>query len=162
MEKKEIQVRDTREILKLLKEHKPVVSYYTIHQNSDGYSQTNEEQGKLIKNSVFAIEEDRMGNIWVGYWKKGIAKITFDKQSETYTSINYQNEFNNINSLSNNFVRDILEDSNGDIWVGTIRGLNKLKQDDAGNIAFTSYLNDSENKNHDITWCSLGTNNYIY
>jgi len=113
-----------------------------------------DKQGKLIKNSVFAIEEDRMGNIWVGYWKKGIAKITFDKQSETYTSVNYQNEFNNTNSLSNNFVRDILEDSNGDIWVGTIRGLNKLKQDDAGNIAFTSYLNDSENKN------SL-SNNYV-
>ena len=135
------------------------LSKITFKNNSETFdiqkfNDIKDKQGKLIKNSVFAIEEDGMGNIWVGYWKKGIAKITFDKQSETYTSINYQNEFNNINSLSNNFVRDILEDSNGDIWVGTIRGLNKLKQDDAGNIAFTSYLNDSENKN------SL-SNNYV-
>ena len=135
------------------------LSKITFKNNSETFdiqkfNNIKDKQGKLIKNSVFAIEEDGMGNIWVGYWKKGIAKITFDKQSETYTSINYQNEFNNINSLSNNFVRDILEDSNGDIWVGTIRGLNKLKQDDAGNIAFTSYLNDSENKN------SL-SNNYV-
>ena len=111
-------------------------------------------EGNLIESPVFAIEEDRKGNIWIGYWKKGITKITFDKERETYTSVNYQNEFNNTNSLSNNFVRDILEDSNGNIWVGTIRGLNKLKQDDAGNIDYTSYLNDSENKN------SL-SNNYV-
>ena len=118
------------------------------------FNDIRDKQGKLIKNPVFAIEEDRMGNIWVGFWKKGIAKITFDRQSETYTSVNYQNELNNTNSLSNNFVRDILEDSNGDIWVGTIRGLNKLKQDTAGTIAFTSYLNDPKNKN------SL-SNNYV-
>ena len=118
------------------------------------FNDIRDKKGNLIKNPAFAIEEDRMGNIWVGYWKKGIAKITFDKQNETYTSVNYQNEFNNTNSLSNNFVRDILEDSSGDIWVGTIRGLNKLKEDAAGTIAFTSYLNDSENKN------SL-SNNYV-
>ena len=118
------------------------------------FNDIKDKQGNLIKSPVFAIEEDKMGNIWVGYWKKGIAKITFDKQNETYTSANYQNELNNTNSLSNNFVRDILEDSNGDIWVGTIRGLNKLKQDDAGNIAYTSYLNDPKNKN------SL-SNNYV-
>ena len=118
------------------------------------FNDIKDKQGKRIKNPVFAIEEDRKGNIWVGYWKKGIAKITFDKQNETYTSVNYQNELNDTNSLSNNFVRDILEDSNGDIWVGTIRGLNKLKQDETGNIAFTSYLNEPENKN------SL-SNNYV-
>ena len=122
--------------------------------NIQKFNDIKDKQGKLIKNSVFAIEEDRLGNIWVGYWKKGIAKITFDKQNETYTSVNYQNELNDTNSLSNNFVRDILEDSNGDIWVGTIRGLNKLKQNDAENIAFTSYLNDPNNKN------SL-SNNYV-
>ena len=158
---------DFFEIKRLMKDRKDNIwvgaktglSKITFKNNSETFdiqkfNDIKDKQGTLIKNSVFAIEEDRMGNIWVGYWKKGIAKITFDKQSETYTSINYQNEFNNNNSLSNNFVRDILEDSNGDIWVGTIRGLNKLKQDDAGNIAFTSYLNDSENKN------SL-SNNYV-
>jgi signal transduction histidine kinase/ligand-binding sensor domain-containing protein/DNA-binding response OmpR family regulator len=135
------------------------LSKITFKNNSETFdiqkfNDIKDKQGKLIKNSVFAIEEDRKGNIWVGYWRKGIAKITFDKQNETYTSINYQNELNDTNSLSNNFVRDILEDSNGDIWVGTIRGLNKLKQNDAENIAFTSYLNDPNNKN------SL-SNNYV-
>jgi signal transduction histidine kinase/ligand-binding sensor domain-containing protein/DNA-binding response OmpR family regulator len=135
------------------------LSKITFKNNSETFdiqkfNDIKDKQGTLIKNSVFAIEEDRKGNIWVGYWRKGIAKITFNTQSETYTSVNYQNEFNNTNSLSNNLVRDILEDSNGDIWVGTIRGLNKLKQDAADNIAFTGYLNDPENKN------SL-SNNYV-
>ena len=158
---------DFFEIKRLMKDRKDNIwvgaktglSKITFKNNSETFdiqkfNDIKDKQGTLIQNSVFAIEEDRMGNIWVGYWKKGIAKITFDTQSETYTSVNYQNEFNNINSLSNNFVRDILEDSNGDIWIGTIRGLNKLKKDAVGNIAFTSYLNDSENKN------SL-SNNYV-
>ena len=87
---------------------------------------------KKIEREIFGLDIGRQASL----------KITFDKQNETYTSVNYQNELNDTNSLSNNFVRDILEDSNGDIWVGTIRGLNKLKQDETGNIAFTSYLNE--------------------
>jgi len=164
---KQFDVEDFFEIKRLMNDHedniwvgaKTGLSKISFKDNSETFdiqkfNDIKDKQGKRIKNPVFAIEEDSMGNIWVGYWKKGIAKITFDKQSETYTSVNYQNELNDTNSLSNNFVRDIFEDSNGNIWVGTIRGLNKLKQDEIGNIAFTSYLNDPENKN------SL-SNNYV-
>jgi len=164
---KQFDIKDFYEIKRLMNDSedniwvgaKTGLSKISFKNNSETFdikkfNDIRDKKGKLIKNPVFAIEEDRMGNIWVGFWKKGIAKIAFDRQSETYTSVNYQNELNNTNSLSNNFVRDILEDSSGDIWVGTIRGLNKLKQDTAGTIAFTSYLNDPKNKN------SL-SNNYV-
>ena len=164
---KQFDVKDFFEIKRLMNDSedniwvgaKTGLSKISFKNNSETFdikkfNDIRDKQGKLIKNPVFAIEEDRMGNIWVGFWKKGIAKITFNRQSETYSSVNYQNELNNSNSLSNNFVRDILEDSNGDIWVGTIRGLNKLNQDDTGAIAFTSFLNDPEDKN------SL-SNNYV-
>ena len=164
---KQFNNEDFFEIKRLINDHKDNIwvgsktglSKISFKNNSEifeiqKFNDIRDEQGKLIKSPVFAIEEDRMANIWVGYWKKGIAKISFDKQNKTYTSVNYQNKINDTNSLSNNFVRDILEDSNGDIWVGTIRGLNKLKQDAIGDVTFTSYLHDPENKN------SL-SNNYV-
>ena len=110
--------------------------------------------GNLIKNPVFAIEEDKTGAIWAGYWKNGIVKISFNKQDETYTAINFINELKNPKSLSSNSVRDILEDSKNNIWVGTMRGLNKLVKDGHGKTSFTRYLNEPNNNN------SL-SNNYV-
>jgi len=103
--------------------------------------------GEIIKNPVFGIEEDRQGNIWAGYWDSGLLKISFDKNTNTYKTINYNPIPNDPNSLSNNFVRDVLEDSKGNIWVGTIGGLNKLERPNQGNDKFIRYLNNPSNKN---------------
>ncbi|UCH98022.1 MAG: hypothetical protein JSV88_14535, partial [Candidatus Aminicenantes bacterium] len=44
--------------------------------------------------------------------------------------------------LSNENILDILEDRHGNIWVGTLNGLNRLKQDRFGRIVFEKLLKD--------------------
>lgn len=47
---------------------------------------------------------------------------------------------NNSNSLSNNYVRSIIKDSNQNIWIGTYEGLNKMITDPVtGDISFKTY-----------------------
>jgi len=111
-------------------------------------------EDNIINSSIFGLEEDRQGNIWVGYWNNGLLKISFDKNYNTYKTVHYNPIPNDPHSLSNNLVRDILEDSDGNIWVATIGGLNKLARANHGNKQFTRYLNDPLNKN------SL-SNNYV-
>jgi signal transduction histidine kinase/DNA-binding response OmpR family regulator/ligand-binding sensor domain-containing protein len=113
-----------------------------------------DNDGKIIKNPVFALEEDKNGNIWAGYWNSGLVKIAFNQEKNSYKTTSFNPIPNNDNSLSNNYVRDILEDNKGNIWVGTIGGLNKLDQKKASNSNFIRYLNEPANKN------SL-SNNYV-
>lgn len=110
--------------------------------------------GEIINNPVFALEEDSKGNIWAGYWNSGLVKISFNDSENGFTTNSFNPIPNNSNSLSNNYVRDILEDNDGNIWVGTIGGLNKLDPKNTSNNSFFRYLNDATNAN------SL-SNNYV-
>lgn len=135
------------------------LSRISATENSDNYKiktfdSIKDSHGNIIKNPVFALEEDSEGNIWAGYWKSGLVKINFNKNNDNYTTTSYSPVENNSTSLSNNFIRDILEDNKGNIWIGTIGGLNKLNQQHTSNSSFIRYLNDTTNSN------SL-SNNYV-
>ena len=85
------------------------------------------------------IIEDKFGNIWVGTWN-GLNRITtnrsndYSKVVDRITQI-YNNE-NDTNSLSNNRIISIENDSKGNLWFGTYGGgLNKLD---------SKYLNEEE------------------
>ncbi|MFK5971696.1 MAG: two-component regulator propeller domain-containing protein [Flavobacteriaceae bacterium] len=90
--------------------------------------------------AVFAIEEDYKGAIWAGYWGNGLVKLIYNKTTKTYKYSTFKHNDNDSSSLSNNFIRDITEDSDKNIWVGTIGGLNKLKYDKDGKIEFERFL----------------------
>ena len=79
------------------------------------------QDGK-IGNEVFAITEDRKGNIWIGSLN-GV--FIFDGQ-------NFK-KFTTADGLSYNDTRTLYEDKNGVMWIGTSAGLNtfqngKIKQ----------------------------------
>ncbi|SOE23218.1 Signal transduction histidine kinase [Spirosomataceae bacterium TFI 002] len=103
--------------------------------------------GNIIDKPVFAIEEDRKGNIWFGAWEKGLVKMTFNKQRNSHQSVIYSASNRDSTSLSNNNIRDILEDTQGNIWVGTIKGLNKLKRSESGKVTFEKIFSKSEGSN---------------
>ena len=124
-------------------------SFTTVH-----FKDLKSTNGKLINRPVFAVEEDSQGHVWVGYWNAGVLKMTLNHKGEIIETINFTTKTDDSLSLSNNYVRDILEDKNGNIWVGTIQGLNKLVYANQGNTAFTHYLNDPKDQN------SL-SNNYV-
>ena len=76
------------------------------------------------------IYEDSQNNLWVALYRDGMYKITPESTTKYISGKE--------NSLSNNDVRDFIEDNSGNLWISTFYGLNKL--DKQGN--FTSYTKD--------------------
>ncbi len=59
---------------------------------------------------------------WIATWGGGLEK--FDRRRETFT--HHQHEPDDPRSISSNTVYDVMEDSRGNIWVSTDKGLNKF------------------------------------
>ncbi len=64
---------------------------------------------------------DSEGNIWVGSRYRGAFRLT-SNANDVYTVSSFDHQ----QGLSSNFIKCFAETSNGDIWVGTFYGLNKL------------------------------------
>ena len=73
---------------------------------------------------IKSILEDEEGNLWLGALKDGVAY--WNRKNNTLTV--YRNEQKATNVLSNNKIRAMCLDNNGDLWVGTFDGLNVLKK----------------------------------
>ncbi|MBF0382475.1 MAG: response regulator, partial [Magnetococcales bacterium] len=82
---------------------------------------------KTIASSTFnlssgTIVEDQEGYLWFGT-QSGLSR--FDRKTETFTS--YWHDPEDINSLSDNDIFSVFEDSTGTLWVGTkFHGVNRL------------------------------------
>ena len=61
---------------------------------------------------MWALLEDREGNIWIGTYRGGLDKYRGD--SFTYFSSN--------DGLKDDVIRSILQDRSGNLWFGTFRG----------------------------------------
>jgi len=90
----------------------------------------------LSNNTVMAIIEDHLGNIWIGT-KNGLNQ--FNPQSQQWTQ--YRHDAKDRRGLSSNWVNTLLEDREGVIWVGTKDGgLNRFHRESE---TFMSYLHNS-------------------
>jgi ligand-binding sensor domain-containing protein len=114
-----------------------------IHYNHD-----NNDLSSLSNNHVRAIYEDKQGTIWVGTGSpfvndKGVVPDEgglnrFDRKTGKF--IRYLHDSKNPNSLSDNRIRAIFEDSHGNFWIGTAGdGLHSL---DRTSGVFTHYFYD--------------------
>lgn len=70
-------------------------------------------------NSMYQIFEDNKGRIWIGTLNSGLFKLT--ESDGIWKSVHYQSK----ESLSNDFINTIAQDSENTIWIGTQGGLNK-------------------------------------
>lgn len=99
-----------------------------------GLNKIDEKSGKFIRykhsadpfsladNIIQVIYEDSYKNFWIG---TGSGLDLFDRNKNKF--IHYINDPSDLNSLSDNQVQScILEDDNGDLWVGTWNGLTKI------------------------------------
>jgi len=86
-------------------------------------------------NILYAMCEDKFGNIWIGDRDSEGLSI-FNKKTETFTFS--QSDLMNPHSLSTNKITYLLKDRNNTIWVGTIMGMNKYSPD---KIKFNRYYN---------------------
>src|ERR1700730_11709611 len=92
----------------------------------------------LSQNNVLCVLQDRKGFMWLGT-REGLNKY------DGYSFTLYKNDPKNENSISNNYISDMLEDSSGIIWIATWGGgLNKF---DERKNRFTSFKHDEKNSN---------------
>lgn len=62
---------------------------------------------------IYALYMDREGSIWVGFQSNGLGRLR-KRQLQTISSDD---------GLPNDSTRSVFQDSRGDLWVGTVRGL---------------------------------------
>ena len=88
-----------------------------------------ETEHSLCNNYIMSLLEDQHHNLWIGTWQ-GLSLIDSSelmKSPESKIKIrNFFHDPKDKKSLSNNTIMSLLEDKNGNIWVGTRAGLNKM------------------------------------
>lgn len=89
----------------------------------------------LTNNSVFSLLEDRRGNIYIGLNEGGLNIL--DKATQTMSRY-LSNPVDQTQSLINDDVRCMYEDTEGNIWVGTYGGLSHFNP---VTKRFTNYSN---------------------
>jgi signal transduction histidine kinase/DNA-binding response OmpR family regulator/ligand-binding sensor domain-containing protein len=98
----------------------------------------------LLNDFVMCILEDRHKNVWIGTWC-GLSLIdSSDIEKTDHSKINIKNFLNNSFdslSISNNIIMSLQEDNEGNIWVGTQGGLNKIIKTDHDYKFLHSYRN---------------------
>ncbi len=99
------------------------VALHLYHKENDNNS--------LSYNRATVVIPARDGTTWIGTFGNGLDKLTLNNHSEgkgsLFTFTHYKNIPGNVNSLGDNKVISLFEDSDNTIWVGTFSGgLNRL------------------------------------
>ena len=90
---------------------------------------------------TFALLKDRKGNMWSGNYEGGIGFHDL----KTKSSKVFFNHPKDLESLSNNTINTLVEDSEGYIWAGAaFNGLNKLHINDKGKLISQRFLHDEK------------------
>lgn len=91
------------------------------------------DENSLSDNDVISLLKDKNGVLWIGTWDGGLNKLIEDeiKPINIRTNVKgkirflrYKHNIEDSNSLSDNIVQNLYEDSRGNIWIGTGSGLN--------------------------------------
>ncbi|MGL4851636.1 MAG: hybrid sensor histidine kinase/response regulator transcription factor [Phocaeicola sp.] len=96
--------------------HKINLESYQIENAFPPESPIGEQLNRTVVRDLFF---DESGNIWFGCYLKGIFIHPMDTPKHTWIRQNP----NNPNSLVNNHITKVLEDSDGDIWFSTFDGV---------------------------------------
>ncbi len=107
--------------------------------------------GEYIGMNIQAIIQDYKDNLWLGTEGEGVIKFIPDKKNDYKkgTTINYRiypTSFPENNTLLNDFIMCLLEDSHKNIWIGTWNGLSlldsfELSKPDQSEVVIRNFLN---------------------
>lgn len=87
------------------------------------YKHDDDNPNSISSNFVSCVEPSKKdASVWVGTYGGGFSR--FNPQTKTFTT--YRNDINDSTSINSNLVNAILEDSRGDVWVGTQAGINRF------------------------------------
>ena len=85
-------------------------------------------------NVIFSIYEDREKYIWIGTYGGGLNRL--DPITGEFTG--FVHDLDDLNSISNNRIRCMHEDPDGNFWIGTDHGLNKMDRSTGRFMTFTT------------------------
>ena len=115
------------------------------------YQHDPDNPSSLSHNEIRALYQDRSGTLWIGTRGGGLNKLIPGRhEGAPPTFIHYRYDPDDPNSLSNDFIRTIHEDSLGILWIGTLGG--GLNRFDRKSEIFTHYRtnpNDSNSLSND-------------
>ncbi|GAA4950857.1 two-component regulator propeller domain-containing protein [Algibacter agarivorans] len=94
--------------------------------NPSRINESDIKKEKEITHSVFSILEDSHKNVWIGTYNGGIHRWLYQGENLPYQKDVLLYSKGDVSSISSNIIRNIYEDSKGNIWFATGRGLNKL------------------------------------
>ncbi|MCK5853114.1 response regulator, partial [bacterium] len=75
---------------------------------------------KMDGKAILSLSMDFAGSLWIGTYGGGIACAKIDKKTKTVQFSHFKHIENDINSLSNNYIRKIYVDRFGIVWIGTL------------------------------------------
>ncbi len=92
--------------------------YYPNSGKSEYFHKDPNDINSLGHNIIIDIFEDSKKRIWLGSFGGGL--IRFDRKSKTFKSYTF------LDGFPDNSVKNIEEDDNGDLWMGTNKGIVKF------------------------------------
>ena len=95
----------------------------------DNFTKRDNDLTSFTGKNVWALTQDKEGNIWVGTAGNGLNKIDakfLNSDIEKVQFEKYKYQKNDTNSLSNNNINTLKLDGENTLWIGTDGGLNKL------------------------------------
>jgi signal transduction histidine kinase/DNA-binding response OmpR family regulator/ligand-binding sensor domain-containing protein len=117
----------------------------TLYDENFNFLGTFGADGSIRKNqtlpgTVYAMQQDQSGSIWLGTKGEGIYKIR--KINSRQYSVEHFKKNNDPYSLSDDAVYSIFQDSKKNIWIGTYGGgLNLVQTTPEGKTQFINYRN---------------------
>lgn len=114
------------------------------------YSYKNNKFTHLIpQGRISKIMQDQKGQYWIGTWDNGLYTY-INGQLKNYTSQSQDNS-----SLCSNFVRTFCEDLQGNMWIGTFRGLSKYQPQTDNFVNYKEHGNLPYGMTHSSIWSMI-------
>ena len=123
--------KDAKHYLIAGSEMAPGLFYVDITDNPRTLDSINTVTFPGVNPAVFSILKDRKKNLWIGTYSGGLFKWHKEDIIKRDVFTRYESNPADSNSLPNNIIRCLFEDSKGNIWVGTGDGLSKLGPSEA-------------------------------
>jgi ligand-binding sensor domain-containing protein/signal transduction histidine kinase len=90
------------------------------------YVQVNGDSLSISNNFVRSLTADHEGNIWVGTEEGGLNRLKLEAGGNITSCVHFRNMPGNSGSISHDIVYSLLLDHSGNLWIGTLAGLDKI------------------------------------
>lgn len=112
-------------------------------------------ENSISGNSIEGLLNDSEGNMWVSTKEDGLNKINI----KTNEIVIYKENEDDGYSLPSNTTREMLQDKNGVIWIGTERGLSKYIKEEDKFITYTNKSYDEDSLSNDLVYSMIEDSN---